>query len=157
MTCVPMTTVDMASSLADCDSARLDDDGAPIWPAPQPPIPQVRLAWAPSQSSQPVGAWWPRSRDATVELRALLPEVSCRLGGSVTRVSLNIDAWAADQPRRLRVGDRLLRLGWFHTLDRTTVTLRRGSDPRITLLVLPPELDPKAARKSLREMSSRAA
>ena len=123
------------SSLADRDTAR------------QPAA--VRLVWAPD-GNPPSGAWWPRSRDAATELRALLPELSERLGGPVTRVSLNIDAWDADQPRRLRVGDRVVRLGWFHTLDPATVTIARGSDPRVTLHLVPPELDSDAADKLMR-------
>ena len=109
----------------------------------------VRLVWAPSGNPL-VGAWWPRTRDAVAELRALLPELSDRLGGPVTRVSLNIDAWDADQPRRLRVGDRIVRLGWFHTLDAATVSIGRGSDPRVTLHIVPPELDSEAAGELMR-------
>jgi hypothetical protein len=84
----------------------------------------------------------------------LLPLVGQHLGGSVTRVSLNIDAWEADQPRRLRVGDRVVRLGWFHTLDPATVTLARGSDARATLRIVAPELDPAAADELLHRLST---
>jgi len=87
----------------------------------------------------------------------LLPQVSDRLGGPVTRVSLNIGAWNADQPRRLQVGDRLVRLGWFHTLDSATVTLGRSGDPRVTLHVVAPELNPDAARELLRDASRSSA
>ena len=125
----------MTSSIADRDSAR--------------------LAWAPDQpGTPPSGVWWPRSRDAAVELNALLPLVGEHVGGPVTRVSLNIGAWDADQPRRLRVDDRIVRVGWFHTLDAATVTLARGSDARTTLHVVAPELDPAAARELLHEVST---
>ena len=145
----------MTSSITDRDSARLDDDGAPVWPTRQSASADLRLAWAPTQhGNPPSGAWWPRSRDATVELKALLPAVGHHLGGSVTRVSLNIDAWDADQPRRLRVGDGLVRLGWFHTLDPATVTLARGSDARVTLHVVAPEADSAEARELLHELST---
>jgi uncharacterized protein DUF5994 len=118
-------------------------------------IADVRLAWAPGQpGNAPSGAWWPRSRNAAVELEALLPVVGRHLGGPVTRASLNIDVWDADQPRRLRVGDGLVRLGWFHSLDPATVTLARGSDARVTLHVVAPEVDAVAARKSLHELST---
>jgi len=100
----------MTASLADSESVRLDDDGN----------------------------WQPRSCDATTELRILLPEMSTRLGGPITRVSLNIDAWDGDQPRRMRVDDRVVRLGWFHTMDPATVTIARGSGPRVTLHVVQP-------------------
>lgn len=145
----------MTPSTADRDSARLDDDGAPVWTARQSSSADVRLAWAPSQrDNPPTGAWWPRSRNAAVELTALLPLVGDRLGGPVTRVSLNIDAWDADQPRRVRVGDCLVRLGWFHTMDPTTVTLGRGSDARATLHLVAPELDAAAARDRLHDVST---
>ena len=140
-------------SIAERDAARLDDDGAPAWPRWLAPA-DARLVWAPSRSgAPPVGAWWPRSRDASVELSELVPLVERQLGGSVTRVSLNIDAWnPAHQPRRLEVNGRVLRLGWFHTLDSAMVTVARGSGARITLHVVPPELEPAAAREMLREL-----
>lgn len=145
----------MTSPIADRDPARLEDDGEPVRAAQQSASADVRLVWGPSQRGRPPsGAWWPRSRDAAVELKALLPVVGDHLGGPVTRVSLNIDGWDADQPRRLRVGDGLVRLGWFHTLDPATVTLARGSDARVTLHVLTPEVDSAAARKLLHELST---
>jgi len=86
-----------------------------------------------------------------------VPLVAEHLGGPVRRVSLNIDAWDADQPRRLQVGVGLVRLGWFHTLDPTTVTLGRRNDDRLTLLVIPPELDPAVASRLLRRLLTASA
>jgi hypothetical protein len=83
----------------------------------------------------------------------VLPLVSERVGGPVTRVSLSIDAWDEDRPRRLVVDDDLVRLGWFHTLDGATVTLGRGGDARVTLRVVPSGLDPHAAQEFLDEVS----
>jgi hypothetical protein len=116
----------------------------------------VRLAWETS-GNQTAGVWWPRSRDAGTELGALLPQVSDHLGGSVTRVSLNISAWDADQPRRLRVRDHLVRLGWFRTMDPATVTLACSGGARVTLRAVPPELDPDEARELLRGASGSSA
>ena len=115
-----------------------------------------RLVWAPDGST-PSGAWWPRSHDATTELRALLPQVIDHLGGPVSRVSLNIEGWDADQPRRLRLGDRLVRLGWFHTIDPTTITFSRSGDARVSLRLVPPELDPDEANELLRQASRSSA
>jgi len=139
----------MTSSIADRESARLDDDGAPVQAARRSTLEDVRLVWALSPNgSPPSGAWWPRSRGAAVELRDLLPLVGHRLGGSVTRVSLNIDAWGSGQPRRLRVGEGIVRLGWFHTMDPATVTVARGSDARVTLYGVPPPGRVPAARRT---------
>lgn len=129
----------MTSPIVDRDSARLDDDGAPVWAVRESLSGDARLTWAPSQpGNSPSGVWWPRSRNAAVELKALLPVVAHHLGGPVTRVSLNIDVWDAAQPRRLQVAGRTVRLGWFHTLDPATVTLARGSDARVILHVVAP-------------------
>jgi hypothetical protein len=113
---------------------------------------EVRLVWA-SAGHRPGGTWWPRTRDARTELGTVLAEVGEHMGGAVDRVSLNIDAWDADQPQRMRVGDRLVRLGWFRTMDPATITLGSGSDPRLTLRLIPPELEPGAAHELLVDAS----
>jgi hypothetical protein len=134
---------------------RLEDDGGRIRPNGDGDLPVGRLVWAPPVEGRRLdGAWWPRSRDAVAELGALVPAVSDYLRGPVTRVSLNIDAWGPDQPRRLRIGDVLVRLGWFHTLDAATVTLGRGTYGRVTLAVIPPDLDPPTGRELLRKLST---
>lgn len=99
--------------------------------------PPVRLAWDSDGLKEGFdGTWRPTSRDAAPELRTLVPLVAEHLGGPVTRISLNIDAWGGgDQPRRLTVGERVVRLGWFHTLDAATVTLGRGTLDRVSLAV----------------------
>jgi len=135
------------TSTVDLDSARFDDDGAPSWAARRRDAAGVRLVWGGEGAGRGyAGRWWPRSRDAVSELRMLIPVVSEHLGAPVTRVSLNIDAWGPDQPRRLQVGDRLVRLGWFHTLDPATVTLGRGSYDRVALLVVDAHLEPASDR-----------
>ena len=149
------TSLQTPAPSSDLDSCRLDDDGGPAWGARPDPDTNVRLVWAPPGGSTRLDAvWWPRSREATTELRALLPIVRERLGGAATRVSLNIDAWSADQPRRLRIGDTLVRLGWFHTLDPTTVTLGHGGEDRRSVLVIPPDWNSSVARELLRHLSA---
>ena len=134
---------------------RLDDDGGPIRPEGTGRDPDGRLVWAPpAPAGRLDGAWWPRTHDAGGELTALMPAVSHHLGGPVRRVSVNIDAWGPDQPRWLQIGGVRVRLGWFRTLDPATVTLGRDNDDRVTLLVIPPELEPGAARRLLRRLSS---
>jgi len=142
----------MTASVVDYDADRLDDDGSPV----RSERDKVgRLVWAPPAAGGRLdGAWWPRTRDAADELVELVPLVSQHLGGAVRRVSINIDAWGTDQPRRLRVADGLVRLGWFHTLDPATVTLGRRNDDRVTLVVIPPGLDPATARSLLSRLST---
>jgi hypothetical protein len=111
--------------------------GAVGWSPSDPTGPGPRLLWAGDTGRYLAGAWWPRSDAADPELRELLPAVGARLGGPVVRVSLNIDAWGPEQPRRLRLPDQLVRLGWFRTLDPAVVTLGRSTHDRITLLVVP--------------------
>lgn len=145
----------MSRSDTDYAVARLDDDGAPVRLAPEGGDRSGRLVWAPPTSGSRLdGAWWPSTRDPAAELAALLPAASSHLGGPVRRVSLNIEAWGPARPGRLRAGGALVRLGWFHTLDPATVTLGRGSDDRVTLLVVPPELEPAKAHRLLHRLSS---
>jgi hypothetical protein len=145
----------MTASTTDYAVDRLDDDGAPIRLARDGDQRAARLVWAPATAGRRLdGAWWPHTRDAATELVALVPLVSEHLGGPVNRVSLNIDAWDPHQPRHIWVGNAHVRLGWFHTLDPTTVTLGRGTEDRRTLLVLPPGLDQATARRLLRPLSA---
>jgi hypothetical protein len=72
----------------------------------------------------------------------------------VTRVSLNIDAWNAERPRRLRVGDVLVRVGWFHTLDAATITLESGGHDRKIFLVIPFDCDSATAGKLIDHLSA---
>ena len=85
--------------------------------------------------------WWPRSRDAAAELPELIAAASLRLGGPVSRASLNIDAWDAPRDARLLVTGQVVRLGWFHHIDPHLVTAGRGTHDRLSIAVLPADLD----------------
>ncbi|HET7667541.1 MAG TPA: DUF5994 family protein [Mycobacterium sp.] len=139
------------------DSDRLDDDGAPMWTA-KPPDHDVRLVWAPSHNhrSSLAGVWWPRTRDAATELHALLPAVTDRVGGPVTRVSLNIGAWKGDQPRRLHVGETLVKLGWFNTMNPATLSVGRHGQDRLIVAVIPVDTDASAAGELLHRLATNA-
>jgi hypothetical protein len=118
---------------ADSATDRLDDDGAP--PAANPG--NASLQWATDATDSGAdGTWRRRSRDAAAELSELIPAVSARIASRVTRVSLNIEAWDGDHPRRLQQPDGVVRLGWFHLLDPGTVTLGHGMGSRIVLRIL---------------------
>ena len=92
------------------------------------------------------GAWWPASRDLAAELPAMAAAVTSRLG-PVEAVSYNIDAWDAT-PRRVDVGGAVVRMAGYHTQARDTVDVR-GARHRLTLLVVPPETDPRTADTAL--------
>jgi Family of unknown function (DUF5994) len=90
------------------------------------------------------GGWWPRSRDARVELTALITALDARLGAISRRVGLHVDAWD-NIPRRLPVGGRAIKVGWYRSTDPhgLSVTLDRG-DP-IQFLVIPAGTAPTPA------------
>jgi hypothetical protein len=98
--------------------------------------------------------WWPRSRDAAAELPELIAAISLRLGGPVTRVSLNIDAWDAPHDVRLSVSDQVVRLGWFHYIDPHMVTAGRGTHDRISIAMLPADLDMVTAKRISERLQS---
>lgn len=112
------------------------------------PPASIRLTWAPDPRGQPLaGMWWPRSRDAAAELPELIAAASLRLGGPVTRVSLNIDAWDAPRDARLFLAGQVVRLGWFHHIDPHLVTAGRGTHDRLSIAVLPADLDTITAER----------
>lgn len=144
---------DMTHGL-DPESARLDDDGGRILSTVDNTEPDARVVWAPQSAARLGGVWWPRTQDAARELIALLPSAEVRLGPGVTRVSLSMSGWSPEQPRHLRTSDRLVRLGWFRTLDPTTATFGRGNSERTTVLVIPPDTDPAMGRRLLKRLAT---
>jgi len=93
------------------------------------------------------GAWWPRSRDLSTELPALLAVLAIRLG-RIQRVSYNLTTWDA-APRRIHIGGHQVRLGGFHAQHRHTVDVIGPNGSRLTLLVLPPATNPATAHQIL--------
>jgi|SRR6476646_1695420 len=92
--------------------------------------------------------WWPRSRDLTRELPALL-DVLWTAAREVTRIAYNLEFWDA-APRKITVENRLVRLGGYHHQDALVLsaTDARNTD-RIDFLVIPPESDPEFAERAL--------
>jgi hypothetical protein len=89
------------------------------------------------------GGWWPRSRDPDAELPGLIAGLDSSLG-PVTRVALNLDAWDS-APRRVAVGGRRVRVGWFRNMDAHMIGVTRASQDRVALLVIPPHATAAAA------------
>ncbi|WIV57838.1 DUF5994 family protein [Amycolatopsis nalaikhensis] len=99
------------------------------------------------------GAWWPRSRDLSTELPALLAVLAIRLG-RVGRVSYNLTTWnPAD--RRLNIDGHRVRLGGFHAQHPHAIDVIGPTGTRLTLLVLPPETDPATAHHILMTAAGR--
>lgn len=99
------------------------------------------------------GAWWPRSRDLSAELPALLAVLAVRLG-HIHRVSYNLGAWT-DAPHKIHVDGRLVRLDGFNSRHRQTVDVLGLSSPCLTLLVVPPGTDRSSAHDVLMKAAER--
>jgi len=97
--------------------------------------------------------WWPRSRDLTLELPALL-DVLWTAAREMTRVTYNLEAWEP-APRRIHLAGRLVHLGGFHHHDPLvlSVTDARNTD-RVDFLVIAPETPPEFAERALHLASS---
>ncbi|MGN9791600.1 DUF5994 family protein [Streptomyces sp. OZ13] len=92
------------------------------------------------------GAWWPRSRDIGAELPVLITALTEHLG-AVTRVGLDASAWE-ELPTRLIIGDRVVHIDSFPVGD-DTVLITRGDRDHFSLLVIPPDTTPDAARAAM--------
>jgi hypothetical protein len=101
------------------------------------------------------GAWWPRTRSLSEELPGLVEELD-RRGIRVRRVAYNPGAWET-APRRMAADGRIIRLGWFRSIDPQLLDLtgdtHRG---RVDLLVVPPDTATAAAQKAFTDASDRA-
>lgn len=90
------------------------------------------------------GAWWPRSRDLTAELPALVALLD-PLWGRIVRLAVNSTYWPV-MPRRVPVSGHVVKVGWFTAeLDPHGVLLRSYGAGRWDLLVIPPETAPGTA------------
>ncbi|MFE7778847.1 DUF5994 family protein [Streptomyces sp. NPDC057445] len=94
------------------------------------------------------GAWWPRSRNIGAELPSLISALTEHLG-PVTRVGLDASAWKG-LPTRLTVDDQVVHVDSFPVGD-DTVLITRGDRDYFTLLLVPPDTTPDAARAAMAE------
>ncbi|MBQ0827571.1 DUF5994 family protein [Streptomyces tagetis] len=111
-------------------------------PSARPP----RFALAPVGSAPALvdGAWWPRSRDLTAELPALV-EALDPLWGRITRVTVNPSFWPVVPPR-VPVSGHVVRVGWFRAeQDPHKLLLLSYTVGRWDLLIIPPQTDPATA------------
>jgi hypothetical protein len=101
------------------------------------------------------GAWWPRSRSLRTELPALIAALSQR-GVRVSRVTYHPDSWETAS-RRLAAEGRVIRLGWFRSLDTHlhNLTAGEGGRSRLDLLVVPPEATEAVAAGAMSAATAR--
>jgi hypothetical protein len=92
------------------------------------------------------GAWWPRSRDVATELPGLISVLTEHLG-PVSRVGLDRAAWD-ELPTRLVVDGRVVHIDASSEGDDTVLVTRGGQD-LFSLLVVPPDTPPDAARAAM--------
>lgn len=114
-----------------------------------PPSSPPRLHLAPVRAGHAVldGGWWPRSWDPVAELPGLILDLDASFG-PIRQVLLNIDAWDR-RFRRLAVGPRVVRMGWFSGLDPALLIATTARGYQIDLLVVPPATDPATARAAM--------
>lgn len=106
----------------------------------------LRLETTESREGVLDGAWWPRSRDIAAELPALLSALTGHLG-PLTRVGLDTTAWEG-LPTRIVVDDQVVHIDSFPLGD-DTVLITRGDQDIFSLLVVPPDTAPEAARAAM--------
>lgn len=116
-------------------------------PPSSPSTPRVCLV--PARASQAVldGGWWPRSADPVAELPGLVLALGERYG-QIRRMMLNSHAWDS-HPRRLTVGTRVIRLGWFATVDPALAIATTEHGDQLDLLVVPPRMAEAVARSAM--------
>jgi hypothetical protein len=92
------------------------------------------------------GGWWPRSRNAVTELAALIAALDARPGVRVQRLAIHRDEWDEIPLQLTADGSHVVRVDWFTTLPRQTVsvTTTSGREP-IALLVVPPDTPAETA------------
>jgi hypothetical protein len=116
-------------------------------PVTAPVPPRLRLESGDPRRTLLDGGWWPRSTDPVAELPALVLAIDA-VHGPITRLVLSADGWA-DHPRRLAVGGRVLRLGYFASQPVALLTAMTDGGARVDLLVVPPDANPGVAAAAM--------
>lgn len=95
------------------------------------------------------GSWWPWTRNLAEELPALIVELHGR-GTRVSRVLYNPATWDDVPSRKLSADGRVVRVGWFRSMDPHVLMLTSsaGAD-RMDLLIVPPGTATPAAERAM--------
>ena len=116
---------------------RFADDRRTLISSIAPATPRLMFRRDISRQTILDGAWWPSSHDPLVELSNLVAALDARQL-PVSNIMLNPSGWAS-HPRRIAVAGRLIRLGWFTTLDTELLIATTHGDQRVDLLVVSPD------------------
>lgn len=113
------------------------------------PSSPARLNLVPVRAGQAVldGGWWPRSWDPVTELPGLILALDARFG-PIRQVLLNGGVWDR-RFRRLAVGTRVVRMGWFTSLDPALLIATTVRGDQLDLLVVPPDTAEAVARTAM--------
>jgi hypothetical protein len=100
---------------------------------------QPRTVFAEIRATRAVldGGWWPRSWQPIEELPGLVLALTDRFG-PIRRLMLGSALWDA-RFRSIDVGARVVRVGWFASVDPGLVVATTERGDQIDLLVVPPE------------------
>jgi hypothetical protein len=101
----------------------------------QPTDQAVRLRRPPDFDGNEDGAWWPRSGDVT-QIADFARALSAQVG-PVHRITLNPALWTT-HPRLLDLDGRKLRIDWFDSARPDVVSVRRGYQRRLQIVLVPP-------------------
>jgi hypothetical protein len=152
--CVVLGETHRPSSAGDGSTGMMSGPHAAVANPPaskaiEPPRPAARLRLKPEALTTGYvdGAWWPRTRNLSAELPALLAVLAAR-PGRIERVSYELTAWRP-HGRRLLIGGEVVRFEGFRSQRPGTVTVIGKGRQRLTLLVVPPDTDPAEAWRTL--------
>lgn len=93
------------------------------------------------------GAWWPRTSDLAESTPALVSALRGR-GVRITRIAYNPAAWDSTL-HKVPADDRLIRLGWFRSMDQHLISLTGSDGERVDLLVVPPGTEAGVAGRAM--------
>jgi hypothetical protein len=115
-----------------------------------------RVCLVPVRASRAVldGGWWPRSADPVAELPGLCLVLSQRYG-PVRQLMLNRRSWDT-WPRRLAVGTRVVRIGWFASVDPALAIATTDRGDQLDLLVVPPDTADAPAHRAMAQAADPA-
>jgi Family of unknown function (DUF5994) len=103
-----------------------------------PPAPRVSLAPALNRHGAVDGGWWPHSHNAPAELPGLIAALDSQPGVRVQRLSVHRDDWDEIPHRLTTDAGHLIRVDWFTTIPRHTVSVTTAGKGTIEVLVVPP-------------------